>query len=208
MNITTITVSYGETQSLPEYSNVKPLLSITATLDEGEDVALIEAQLWEHAKDAVHAQIDLALEANDKPAKYSTEPRYQVMKTARNDYFERGKPEPPRLVVILPDALNPKDATDRARLVHAAYGASRNLRYAHALRVAHEAAESYEGAAILDCSDGDLTPLETALTAQTPALAAVAGDLSDEDYRGYKQADDTEDDRDDDDFGGDDDDDE
>lgn len=200
MNITQITVSYGETASLPEYSNVKPLLSITATLDAGEDVALIEAQLWEHARTAVHAQIDAALEANDRPAKYDPCPRYQVLKTARSSY-ERNAPTPPRLVVIVPDGLKLNRDDIGAHLVSAAYGESRNLRYAHALNVAHDAAENYEGAAILDCSDGDLTPLESALAVMADAPAPVTAELSNEDRRGYAMADGMEDERDlDDDF--------
>lgn len=152
MNITQITVSYGETQSLPEYSNVKPLLSITAVLDAGEDVALIEAQLWQHAKEAVREQIDLALESNNIPAKYSTEPRYQVLKTRTNSYYDRGKIELPKLVTIIPNESKLDD-----RFVHAGWRDSRKLRYGHAQRLAAETSE--EGYTIVDCADGDVSRL-------------------------------------------------
>lgn len=164
MNITTITISYGETQSLPEYSNVKPSITLTAALDEGDDPNETEALLWQHAKLAVHIQIDLALEANGKPAKYDPAPRFQVMKTYHDRWADRDTPEPPKVVVLLPDALDLERDAYGARLVHAGYPESRKLRYAHALRLAHEAADQYDGAALLDCSDGDLTPLEVALT--------------------------------------------
>lgn len=166
MQITQITVSYGETQSLPEYSNVKPLLSITATLDEGEDVAIVEAQLWEHAKDAVHAQIDAALEANDKAAKYSTEPRYQVMQTYWNEWDHPGQEKPPQYVIILPNTINHDRDAYAQRLVHAgnSSGDARKLRYDHALRIAAEVMQE-RGYTLLDCSSGDLTPLNLAIGA-------------------------------------------
>lgn len=192
MHITQITVSYGETQSLPEYSNVKPNLSLTAVLDAGDSAEAVEQALWVLAKSAVHEQIDLALEANGKAAKYSPEPRYQVLKTARADAFDRKAAHPSKLVVILPDGVKPQSDDYGARLVSAVYGESRNLRYAHALRLAHEAAENYDGATMLDCSDGDLAPLAAAL----PKPAFVADTLSDDDQRGYAMADAQEGDRD------------
>src|SRR5688572_23962743 len=103
VKLTTITVSYGETQSLPEYSNVKPQITLGATLDEGDDPAQAEAYLWQLAKDSVHAQIDLALEANGRPAKHSTEPRYQILQTRRNMWRKPDDaPDLPRIVGLSP----------------------------------------------------------------------------------------------------------
>lgn len=162
MNITQITVSYGETQSLPEYSNVKPSITITATLDPGEKPETAEAELWFHAKQAVHAQIDLALEANDRAAKYDPAPRYQVMRTYNDAYGpNRDKPKVPIIVVVLPNELGTKERFDN-RFVHAGYHESRMLRYDHAMRVAHKAAQEND-AEIIDCADGDLSRLEAAL---------------------------------------------
>lgn len=168
VNITQITVSYGETQSLPEYSNVKPSITLTATVGDGEMPEDVERSLWRHAIAAVHDQIDTALEANGKPAKYSTEPRYQIMRTYHDRYGNKGKPEPPKIVVILPNELElDRDSLDH-RLVHAGYGESRMLRYAHAMRLAEKAAREYENAAVIDCADGDLSKLEAALAVETP----------------------------------------
>jgi hypothetical protein len=189
MQITQITVSYGETQSLPEYSNVKPLLSITATLDEGEDVAIVEAQLWEHAKDAVHAQIDAALEANDKAAKYSTEPRYQVMRTYQG-YTAHGKIDQPKIVVVFPTELHLDEQLDK-RLGSVSYRETKNLRYSHAMRIATEYAHDQQ-CVLLDCADGDISRLEALLPplpeelpeelpAQHPIDAQVA-DLDDDEW--------------------------
>jgi hypothetical protein len=162
MHITQITVSYGETQSLPEYSNVKPSLTLTATIDTDDDPAVVESQLWQLAKDSVHAQIDNALEANDRAAKYDPAPRYQVMRT----YWDRyGQPkdavEPPKIVIILPNELEIKEQLG-TRLVHAGYPESRKLRYHHALRVARESARELD-ASLIDCSDGELMRLAAVL---------------------------------------------
>lgn len=164
MHITQITVSYGETQSLPEYSNVKPNLTITATLDEGDSPGEIEAMLWQQAKHAVHVQIDAALEANDRAAKYSDEPRYQVMRTYWDEWQHKGEEKPPQYVVIVPDALKLRRAYAQ-RLTHFAHGDSRKLRYTHARRITDAAvADRDDGPyTLLDCADGDLTRLEAAL---------------------------------------------
>ena len=152
MNITQITVSYGETQSLPEYSNTKPSITLTAVLNDGEDAVTIEAELWNQAKAAVREQIDLALEVNNIPAKYSTDPRYQVLKTRTQSYYDRGKIELPKLVAIIPNDVKLDD-----RFVHAGWRDSRKLRYGHAQRLAAETAD--EGYRVVDCSDGDLSKL-------------------------------------------------
>lgn len=168
MNITQITVSYGETQSLPEYSNVKPSITLTATVGDGEMPEDVERTLWKHAIAAVHAQIDTALEMNGKPAKYDPAPRYQIMRTFHDRYADRGKSAPPKIVVILPNELELERDTLDHRLVHAGYGESRMLRYAHALRLAEKAAREYENAAVINCADGDLSKLESALAVETP----------------------------------------
>lgn len=162
MNITQITVSYGETQSLPEYSNVKPNITITAVLDEGDSPGEVEQLLWNQAKAAVHAQIDLALEASEKPAKYSTDPRYQVMATySDSSYLRSERPTLPKLIVLLPDTFDARTQYDKV-LVHAVYPESRNMRYEHAMRVAFKAAHERD-AELIDCADGDLRPLDAAL---------------------------------------------
>jgi len=167
VKLTQITVSYGVTQSLPQYSNVKPAITLTADLEDGDSPAVVEANLWQWAKDAVHHQVDLALEANDQAAKYSTEPRYQVMKTYWNEWDHRGEAKPPQYVIILPNEVNPNRDAYAQRLVHANYsGESRKLRYTHALAVAQEVLRNADdGPMLIDCADGDLTPLNLALSA-------------------------------------------
>lgn len=162
MRITQITVSYGETQSLPEYSNVKPNLTLTATLAENDDPSEAEALMWQHAKLHVHEQIDLALEANGRPAKYSTEPRFQVLRTYWNQWDHRGESKPPQYVIIAPEASK----LDRRAYAQKLIGDSSNLRHAHAWKVAAELiCDTEENYTILDCSSGDFTALNLAIGA-------------------------------------------
>lgn len=175
MKITQVTVSYGETQSLPEYSNVKPSLTLTATLDEGDDPRGVELWLWEQAKNAVHAQIDTALEANGKAAKYDPCQRYQVMRTYWDRYNRpKDEAEPPKIVIIVPNELNMREQFGQ-RLVHAGYPESRNLRYHHAWEIAVKEAHEL-GAKLLDCSKGNIEPLVIALTPTVQEQADAAMD--------------------------------
>lgn len=165
MRITTITVSYGETCSLPEYSNVKPSITLTAELDEDDGREQVEADLWAMARSSVREEIDAALELHGRAAKYSEEPRYQVIKSHKYDRWDTpaGTISPPYepIVVILPNEINERFDG----YVHAAYGESRNLRYHHALQVAQRVVAA-EGARLVDCSDGDLSRI--------PSMALIA----------------------------------
>jgi hypothetical protein len=168
MKLTQITVSYGVTQSMPEYCNVKPSVTFTATLDDGDDPYEVESQLWDLARHAVHTQVDAALEANDRPAKYSTDQRFQVMRTAHDRY--RRPDDPPKLLVILPNELNLKDH----RLHHAIYPESRNMRYAHAFRAAIKYIQDEGGdMPLIDCTDGDLSKLWALLPEQAKQESEV-----------------------------------
>lgn len=166
MHITQITVSYGETQSLPEYSNVKPSLTITATLDADDNPTLVEAELWLMAKQSIHAQIDLALEVNGRAAKYDPAPRYQVLETYWDQWSHKGETKPPQYVVILPNEINPERGAYAQKLIHAgnSIGDARRLRYDHARRIAAEVMQE-RGYTLLDCSNGDLTAINLAIGA-------------------------------------------
>src|SRR5262245_34880619 len=79
MKPTSITVSFGRTQSLREYSNIKPAITLSADLEDGDDPEACRAELLEQARTFVEEQIDLALEADGTPAKFSTAPRYKIL---------------------------------------------------------------------------------------------------------------------------------
>lgn len=161
MKLTTITVSYGETQSLPEYSNVKPSITLGAVLDELDDPSVVEALLWEQARQAVRDQIDAALELNGKSAKYSTEPRYQIVQT-NNDPYGRNRDNTVEYVAIIPDTIDHR--AFGATLVHAVYPESRNLRLAHAQRAAEQHVRERRNHVLIDCSNGNLEPLRAAMS--------------------------------------------
>ena len=188
MKLLTITVSYGQTQSLPEYSNVKPSLTLTAQIEEHDDSAAIEAALWDVARLHVHEQIDQALESSGLAAKYDqTSPRYQVLRTRRRDnYHERHLPPLPAIIVVVPNDLT----IDDKRLAQPYARETQRLRYGHALQVAADYARDH-GAMLLDLSGGDLTPLWAALPVDPPppepraAVASAAADVDpseDEDF--------------------------
>lgn len=201
MKITQITVSYGATQSLPSYSNVKPALTLTATIDDGDDAQEAEAQLWDMVKHAVHQQIDLALEANDQAAKYDPAPRFQVMQTYWNQWDHRGEEKPPQYVVILPNEITlNRDAYAQRLISAAATGDSRKLRYTHALAIARSLlGDADDPRTLLDCADGDLTPLNLALSAPertAPEHLEDTLDYSEQNSEGYDEGEEDEEPRD------------
>jgi hypothetical protein len=79
MNITTITVGWSETCSLPEYCNVKPSLTLTAQIGEDEDAQATTNALLAEVKKVVHEQVDEALETVGCAPKYYEGPRYRVV---------------------------------------------------------------------------------------------------------------------------------
>lgn len=152
MKITEVRVEYGTTQSLPEYSNVKPSLALTAVLSDGDDPETVKAALLDQCRAFVHEQVDQALEAVGRAARYDACPRFQVLIAMTRGTYERDRPVPPPTIVILPDE-------HQGRIegyVHAFWEGSRKLRYANALKRATEKAEK-DGLNLVDCSDGDLS---------------------------------------------------
>lgn len=188
MKITEITVSYGATQSLPEYSNTKPSLTLTATLDEGDDAAAVEAGLWALVKAHVHEQIDLALEGSDKAAKYSDEPRYQVLRTYRSYHRPRDAAPEQLYVTILPNEAK-IDGEQHMRWQSPSFHDTRKVRLGHARRMADEVV-SQDGAILIDCTDGDLSKLAVAVPPQETAPEHLEDtlDYSERDQREEEEA--------------------
>lgn len=96
MNITQVTVSWQQTQSLPAYSNIKPGLTLTAQLQDGDNIDEVIVALRDQARSFVETHIDEALERNDVPAKYSEDLRYDVFAHGRG---------PDRKVAIVPSGV-------------------------------------------------------------------------------------------------------
>jgi len=80
MDITSITVSYSRTHSLPDYCNVKPSLSVTveagphSTLDLDTQIAWIDEELTKY----VHGKIDQELERAGQSPKFYEGPLYTL----------------------------------------------------------------------------------------------------------------------------------
>lgn len=143
MQITEVTASWSETCSLGNYSNVRPSLTLKATIGPEEEPGIVVRNLTEWARDWVQAQVDDALEREGEPAKYSREPRFDVY-TANYT---------PRIVVIVPHG---------ATVPHCWLHKS-GLRLAHARRLAQQRySEEY---VLFDCSAGDVQAVVDALNA-------------------------------------------
>jgi len=98
MNITQVTVSFKRVQSLPGYCNVSSGLTITADLSADDDYLAVQQRLHSEARLLVSDRIDAELEQAGQPARYSTDPRYDLL-------FWRSA----GLGVIVPADLSPAD---------------------------------------------------------------------------------------------------
>ncbi|MBX3058283.1 MAG: hypothetical protein KF770_17610 [Anaerolineae bacterium] len=142
MEINQITITYSRTQSLGNYSNVKPGCTLTATLQPGEPLAAAAIDLLETAKAIVHEEIDAALEADGSQPMFYGGPLFAARYSST-----RG------LVVIhpagddLPAAQNWRDS-DRWHVLRRAVRPETARRDAE-----HHAAGN--NMLLLDCSDGD-----------------------------------------------------
>jgi len=151
MQITDISISYEATQSLSNYSNVRPGIRLTAHLDEGDSPETVKATLLDEARTMIHEEIDDALIADGQPPRHYIGPRYRVL-------YERQA----HIVVILPD-----DDDTYSRLPSpgdwvssSGVRPSRQMRLDQARDVAARlAAYMGEGSSIVDCYDGDLSRL-------------------------------------------------
>jgi len=79
MDITQLTVSFKRVQSLPGYCNVSSGLTLTAEIDEADDYLAVVQRLHSEARLLVSDRIDTELELVGQPARYSTDPRYDLL---------------------------------------------------------------------------------------------------------------------------------
>lgn len=79
MPVREVTIEFALTQNLGDYTNVKPSVRLVLDVPEGEAYAPdVLEELMAQARAVVQAEVDAALEANDRPARYSNDPRYDV----------------------------------------------------------------------------------------------------------------------------------
>lgn len=164
MKIESITVSYGVTQSLPEYNNIKTSVTLAAALDADDDPTAVHGDLLAMIKAAIHAEVDTTMEAHDLPARYSTESRFQVVRTYQHRCDTEGFSD--HCVAILPDACSLPRGYDHI------YDVPRGVRYGYAVNKAWAYAD-VQNVLLIDCSDGDLSRL--------PVLRPVAATPQEED---------------------------
>jgi hypothetical protein len=78
MNITQITVATHYTYNIGNYSNIRPEVQMTATLETQDTVDEVVSELRRMTLAACQQQIDDVLEKNGEPAKFSTQPRFDA----------------------------------------------------------------------------------------------------------------------------------
>ncbi len=163
MKITQITVSYGRTQSLPEYSNVKPQLTIGAELEEGDEAEAVRAALLAEARAFVEAAIDDALEGAEQAPKFSTEPRFCLWASRISGWGI--STDRPQIIVLAPEGTK-YDEFDFISLNY-----KRGYRYPAARQYAEQEAGERR-ATLIDCADGDLSkiPDEYRKVVEKPAV--------------------------------------
>lgn len=79
MTITQLTVSFKRTQSLPGYCNVSSGLTVTAEVPADEDHLVVEQRLHSELEQTINDWIDAALEQAGQPARFSADPRYDLL---------------------------------------------------------------------------------------------------------------------------------
>lgn len=139
MPLTKITVTYGRTQSLPDYCNVRPSVSLEWTLDPREDPEEVWKDLLTDARLIVEEECDAALEDAGRPARFSTEPRYSVVVSTAPNTRSWGKVQlvpPERAVCVVP--ANQEAMVREWGYMGGGIYPSDGLRWSHVLRLAQE----------------------------------------------------------------------
>lgn len=140
MPLSKVIITYGLTQSLPDYCNVRPSITLEYTLEPGDDPYSVRADLIGEARAQVRELADQALEDAGRPARFSTEPRYAVVtSTPPNTYNGWGKVKktpPERAVCVVP--ANQEAMVREWGYMGGGIYPSDGLRWSHALRLAQE----------------------------------------------------------------------
>ena len=79
MTITEIRVGISLTHNLGDYSNIKPEISLTATMHPQEDVLVAVDQLRQAALQHCYYTVDHHLEHEGRPAHYAHDPRFNAV---------------------------------------------------------------------------------------------------------------------------------
>lgn len=145
MRVTQITVSYQETCSLPEYSNVRPSISFTADIEDTDDADDVRRHLLAQARTCVRQEIDDALEQSGKRTKYYAGPRVQMLQSPSGNHHRD-------ILLMMDDRQDWPRGWTHVLFPHD----SRGLRPAYAKATAHALA-ARRGGQVFDCTDGDMS---------------------------------------------------
>jgi hypothetical protein len=168
MKLTTVSVRYGRTQSLESYSNVRPEITLSAELEDGDDPEAVRATLLVEARAFVEEAVDQALEQGGQAAKFERGPRYRTFVTAPTwVYLEdvagrrsrQVKVSPLEyLAIIVPNAATLPQVTNG--YIDELYPRKVRLGHAHLIVAEYIHAclgERPGGIRVIHCSDGDLS---------------------------------------------------
>lgn len=153
MKVKEVTIEYGVTQSLGDYSNTRPSIRVTAEVDEGEDLQQVIDGLSAQAQAYIHRIVDDELEANGRRVKYSKEPRYRIWRSLSRGVFVLAP-----VGVTMPEesTWRDKDIWRRATFDGHAPDEMRLEKAREELLYISREDPDY---AIIDCSDGDLSSI-------------------------------------------------
>lgn len=115
MLITSISVGWKETCSLPEYSNISPSITLTASVEQGENIEEVRERLLMNCKQFVQGEIDLALEQNGQSPKFDSEsPRYNL--------YQRWRSGTAGMILIVPASARGEKPDEYMRIDYLFHG--------------------------------------------------------------------------------------
>lgn len=150
MVITSVTVGWKETYSLPEYSNVSPSLKLSAFVEQKDNLEEVRARLLMTCKEFVQSEIDAALESNGQSPKFDTwSPRYNLYRRWRSG--NKG------MILIVPVSAQGEKPDEYTRVEYLFSGdtqiSSKGLRLESARKFAKMAGENHPVIELLDLDD-------------------------------------------------------
>lgn len=152
MKVTHISIEFGATQNIGDYSNVKPSVVIGADLEDGDDPKKVLASLKDQALTTIHGLVDDELEKVGQAPRYYNGPLLRIWKS-----------EIRKCIVLAPqNVATPHETTwkdrDNWNYVHGNNGILHNLRLQTATQI-WKTISVPEGFTKVDCSKGDFSIL-------------------------------------------------
>lgn len=137
MKITTVTLKYGVTRNMGDYSNIRPEITLSAEVYDGESAEDVLMTLEHYCKKHVNNLVDQALEADGEPPHYYDGPRYTLYTQNVADKLVAIAP-----VGVLPNWMGHRYANRRLSVIQEKFDD-----------------QKYSDWRKFDCTDGDLSRL-------------------------------------------------